>query len=118
MRIGIHAKAAFKYERTGIGEYVYQIIKHFAMLDESKQHEFLLYTPYLQKSDFFLPPHFRIQKLSRFSLSPEIQLSMKLLFHNPDSLFMPANFLPFIYPAKNTVTIHGLEFEYYPEAYS
>lgn len=118
MRIGIHAKAAFEYERTGIEEYVHQIVKHFAMLDESKQHTFLLYTPSPEKDDFFLPSNFKIQRLSRLPLSSEIQLSMRFLFSNPDVLFMPANFLPFICPKKSIVTIHGLEFEYYPDAYS
>ncbi len=118
MRIGIHAKAAFKYERTGIEEYVYQIIKHFAMLDESKKHSFLLYTPYIQKNNLYLPPHFKIKKLPGFPLSSETRLSIQLFINKPDILYMPANFLPSIYPSKNIVTIHGLEYEYYPEAYS
>lgn len=118
MRIGIHAKAAFKHERTGIEEYVYQIIKHFAMLDEAKQHSFSLYTPYIQESNFFLPNNFKIIQLPKFPFLSNIRLSMQLVLNKPDILFMPANFLPTFYPDKNVVTIHGLEFEYYPEAFS
>ncbi|OGD32387.1 hypothetical protein A3C91_05035 [Candidatus Azambacteria bacterium RIFCSPHIGHO2_02_FULL_52_12] len=118
MKIGIHAKAAFKYERTGIEEYVYQVIKHLAMLDESKQHSFALYTSYFSKNSFFLPGHFKVEKLYAPFLGMETRLSLKMFFSPPDVLFMPANFLPAIYPRNNVVTIHGLEFEYYPEAYA
>ncbi len=120
MKIGIHAKAAFKYERTGIEEYVYQVIKHLAMLDESKQHSFVLYAPFFSKNHFFLPEHFTVEKLYApfLGLGTEARLSLKMLFNPPDMLFMPANFLPRFHPRNNAVTIHGLEFEYYPEAYS
>lgn len=117
MIIGIHAKGAFKYERGGVDEYAYQLIKHFAMLDESKQHTFLLYTPYISRNTLYLPENFKIRKL----LMPFFGnggLSLKMLFNAPDLLFMPANFLPRVFPPKNVVTIHGLEFEYYPEAFS
>jgi len=44
MIIGINALAAFKQPRTGVEEYVYQLIKHLTELQESKKHSFILYT--------------------------------------------------------------------------
>ncbi|MBI1755063.1 glycosyltransferase family 4 protein [Candidatus Azambacteria bacterium] len=117
MVIGIHAKGAFKYERTGVEEYVFQLIKHFAMLDESKNHIFQLYTSHTHNT-LFLPYHFQVKRLYNPLFWTNGRLSLNMLFHPPDVLFMPANFLPLFYPRKNVVTIHGLEFEYYPEAFS
>lgn len=117
MIIGIHAKGAFKYERTGIEEYVYQIIKHFIMLDEAKNHIFRLFTP-SARSTLFLPPYFRIESLYSPFFWTQGRLSLTLMLQPPEVLFMPANFLPLWHPKKSFVTIHGLEFEYYPEAYS
>ena len=116
MIIGIHAKGAFKYERTGVEEYVYQLIKHFAMLDESIQHSFLLYTPFF-KNTLYLPNNFLVRRFYSPFFWTKFRLSMKMLFDAPDVLFMPTNFLPIFYPRCTVATIHGLEFEYYPEAY-
>lgn len=117
MVIGIHAKSAFKHERTGVEEYAYQIIKHFAMLDEAVGHTFLLYTPRFSKTGLFLPKNFVVKKMYSPFFWTKGMFSLKMLLSSPDVLFMPTNFLPAFYPKKNVVTIHGLEFEYYPEAY-
>ena len=118
MNIGIHAKGAFKKERTGVEEYVYQLIKHLTMLDESADHKFKLYTPTNSETDLYLPPNFKTEKLFSPFFWTKARLSLKMIFNSPDVLFMPANFLPVFYPKKNVVTIHGVEFEYFPEAYS
>lgn len=117
MIIGIHAKSVFKYERTGVEEYAYQLIKHIAMLDEAKKHIFLLYTPQFLKSGLFLPNNFAVKKMYSPFFWTNGMFSLKMLLNAPDVLFMPTNFLPMFYPKKNVVTIHGLEFEYFPEAY-
>jgi len=118
MIIGIHAKGAFQKERTGVEEYVYQLIKHLTMLDESADHKFKLYTPTNSETDLYLPPNFKTEKLFSPFFWTKARLSLKMIFNSPDVLFMPANFLPVFYPKKNVVTIHGVEFEYFPEAYS
>jgi len=45
MTIGINAAAAVKEPRTGVEEYVYQLIKHLTMLSPAREHRFLLYLP-------------------------------------------------------------------------
>lgn len=117
MKIGIHAKGAFRYERTGIEEYVYQLLKHFAMLDESTNHSFLLYTPYY-KDTLYLPDNFSVRRLRSLFFWTKFRLSIKMLVDAPDVLFMAANFLPLFYPRRTVATIHGLEFEYFPEVFA
>ena len=41
-----------------------------------------------------------------------------MLFFPPEVLFVPAHTVPFIHPKRTIVTIHGLEYEFCPEAYS
>ena len=117
MIINIHAKAAFKYERTGVEEYAYQLIKHLAMADEARKHTFFLYTPRVGRSDLYLPRNFVVKKMYSPFFWTRGVFSLKMLLSSADVLFMPTNFLPIFYPKKNVVTIHGLEFEHYPEMY-
>ncbi len=117
MVIGIHAKAAFKYQRTGVEEYVYQLVKHLAMLDESQQHAFHLYTPLLRGQQLYLPNNFSVRMLHRSLMGEQVALSLEMFLHAPETLFMPASFLPYVYPRNTVATIHGLEFKYYPEIY-
>ncbi len=119
MKIGIHTGSAFCSERTGVEEYVYQIITHIAKLKEQNEHEFILYVN-PKTADFIpqLPKNFKIKKLNSPFLWTKIRLSFELFFHPVDVLFLPANFLPFFYPKNTVTTIHGLEFEYLPKDYS
>jgi glycosyltransferase involved in cell wall biosynthesis len=41
-----------------------------------------------------------------------------MLFHPVDVLFVPAHTVPLLHPQKTIVTIHGLEYEFCPGAYS
>lgn len=104
MRIGISANLNLK-KKTGVGEYVYRIIKHLAMLKEGKQHQFFLYD----------------RKNLKWPLGigwTQIRLSWEILKNKPDALFVPAHTFPLIHPKKLIVTIQGLEFERAPKCYS
>lgn len=125
MNIHVNAFAAFKYPRTGVEEYTHQIIKHLAMLEESRKHRFILYKTQTYTEDDGqtlnnLPENFEIKKLS-WPLKgwTQIRLSCEMLKNRGDKdiLFTPAHVLPFIHPKNSIVTIHGLEYEYYPEMY-
>jgi len=41
-----------------------------------------------------------------------------MMKNKPDVLFVPSYAVPQIHPAKTAVTIHGLEYKYFPECYS
>ncbi len=116
MLIGINATAAFKQPRTGVEEYTYQLIRHLTMLEEARRHRFILYTH--NNSQFNLSKNFEIRQL-RWPLPmwTQIRLATEMSLHQPDVLFIPVHVLPLIHPKNSVVTIHGLEYEYYPEMY-
>lgn len=116
MKIGIDGSRAFLDQRTGIEEYSYQTIKHLAgKLDE---HQVVLYLRKKQVPDFDLPSNWRIKKIRLSRFWTQFGLSLELLIHPVDALFIPAHTVPMIHPENTVVTIHGLEFEVMPEAYS
>jgi len=133
MLIGINAVAAFKEPRTGVEEYTYQLIKHLTMLDESKRHRFILYSQgtvghggqgTVPKGQSFREGlSLRDSPLSikqlKWSLPmwTQVRLASEMLLHQPDVLFIPVHVLPLVHPQNSVVTIHGLEYEHYPEMY-
>ena len=45
-------------------------------------------------------------------------MSLEMLFRPVDILFVPAHTVPLVHPKNTIVTIHGLEYEFCPKAYS
>ncbi len=122
MVIGIHALAACNPARTGVEEYCFQLIRHMLALPESGRHRFILYVKsgqgkYAQKL-FSPPPFTRVQELASPVLWTQVRLSYEMMRRPPGALFIPAHVLPVWHPARSIVSIHGLEFEYFPEYYS
>ena len=116
MKIGIDASRAFLKKRTGIEEYSYQVIKH--LMSEISHEEVVLYMRPEQSPDFELPVTWRVRRLWAPRLWTQGRLSLEMLFHPPDVLFVPAHTVPLIHPKRTVVTIHGLEYEFCPESYS
>ncbi len=48
----------------------------------------------------------------------QMRLAYEVWRHKPDVLFIPVHVLPSGTPKKSVVTIHGLEYEYWPQSYS
>ncbi len=115
MIIGIDGSRAFLKERTGIEEYSYQVIKN--LVDKLNGHEVVLYIRKNQKVDFALPSNWKIKIVKWPFLWTQIGLSLELLWYPVDVLFISAHIVPLIHPEKTYVTIHGLEYEFVPEAY-
>jgi glycosyltransferase involved in cell wall biosynthesis len=103
MKIGI-ANSLNLEKRTGVEEYVYQILKHLPKIDEYRNHQFFLYDRENLKWPFG-------------KLWTQIRLSWEMLKNKPDVLFVPAHTFPFFCP-KLIITIHGLEYENVPQVYS
>ena len=116
MRIGIDASRAFLKDRTGIEEYSYQVIKN--LVNELKEHEIVLYIRKNQQVDFKLPKNWKIKTINFYYLWTQLGLSLEMLVHPVDVLFIPAHTVPIIHPKNTIVTIHGLEYEFCPDAYS
>ena len=116
MKIGIDASRAFLKQRTGIEEYSYQVIKH--LRKELQNEEVFLYVKNNQEIDFDLPKKWKVKKIYFPRFWTQLGLSLELLLHPIHILFIPAHVVPMIHPKNTVVTIHGLEFERAPEAYS
>ena len=104
MRIGIQVSSDLK-QRTGVGEYIYQLLKHLPEVDDYKNHHFFLYALKTLKWPF------------KWGWT-QIRLSWEMTKNHPDVLFVPVHTFPIIHPKKIVVTIQGLEFERVPECYS
>ena len=110
MQIGIDGSRAFFKQRTGIEEYSYQVIKH---LVETRQClvstvQVVLYLRKNQKIDFNLsadkaglPANWKIKVLKWPRFWTQFGLSLEMLLHPVDVLFIPAHVAPFIHPAHN-----------------
>lgn len=103
MRIGIQISSNLK-KRTGVEEYVYQLLKHLPEVDDYKNHQFFVYDRESLKWPF------------KWGWT-QIRLSWELLKNKIDVLFVPAHTYPLIHP-KLVVVIQGLEFERVPKMYS
>ena len=118
MLIGIDASRAFQKNKTGIEEYSYQVIKH--LRDILKDSEVILYcNPEVNiRPDFDLPKNWKIKNLRTPIFWTQVRLSLEMIFHPVDVLFVPAHTVPLIHPKNTIVTIHGLEYEFCPQAYA
>jgi len=122
MRIGIDGSRAFIKNRTGIEEYSYQVIKHL-IKEIGNEHRVILYIRKGQRSkindqNFLLSNNWEIKEINCPRLWTQLGLSLEMLFHPVDALFIPAHVVPWIHPQNTVVTIHGLEYEFCPQAYS
>lgn len=131
MVIGIDASRAFLSSRTGIEEYSYQVIKY--LRNELAEERVVLYvrkkngecgiengenTKSETISDFELPERWEVRELWGPRVWTQGRLALEMLLHPPDALFVPAHTVPWIHPKRTVVAVHGLEYEFCPEAYS
>ncbi len=123
MRIGIDGSRAFLKQRTGIEEYSYQVIKNLAyrqasLRDKFSNHEVFLYLRKGQEVDFDLEKNWKIKRINWPYLWTQLGLSLEMIFNRIDVLFIPAHVIPVIKAKKTVVVVHGLEYEFCPDAYS
>ena len=116
MKIGIDSSRAFVKNRTGIEEYSYQVVKH--LREELSDCNVILYLRRDQSIDFDLPKKWEIRRINFSRFWTQLGLSFEMFRRPIDVLFVPSHTVPFIHPKDTIVTIHGLEYEIMPEAYS
>jgi glycosyltransferase involved in cell wall biosynthesis len=114
--IGIDASRAFAKERTGIEEYSFQVLKK--LTSELEDAEVFLYTRNNEGPSFDLPKNWKIKKIKWPFFWTQLGLSLEMFFHPVDVLFVPSHVVPIIHPKNTIATIHGLEYEFFPEGYS
>jgi len=102
MKIGIQISSGLK-QKTGVEEYIYQLLRYLPKVDDFKNHQFFLYN----RENFKWP----------FKWGwTQIRLSWEMLKNKPDILFVPAHTYPLIHP-RLVIAIQGLEFEAAPKTY-
>ena len=120
MKIAIDASRINISKKTGTEYYSLEIIKNLLLVDSSKKNQYILYSrkPISKLLFEFSGNNFinKIISLPRFWT--QIGLAWKMLKDKPDILFVPSHAIPWIHPKKTVVVIHGLEYEYFPNAYS
>lgn len=110
--LGIDASRSTRNSPTGVERYSTEIIS--ALLKAcGEDYRVKLYTPQdLEAFPVALQRRIRLPRL--WSV---LRLSLELLLHKPDLLFIPAHVLPFFAPKRSFVTIHDVAYEKYPMAY-
>ena len=121
MLIGIHAKSLSERQPTGVGEYVRRLLQHMLELPEAREQQFRLYVDKcltFRVEGLVEDPWVGERRLGVFLLGTQGRLALELAWHAPDIFFTPQHVLPRTAPKKSVVTIHGLEFERFPQFYS
>lgn len=114
MLIGIDASRANRRLRTGTEWYAFHIIKNLIALD--RENRYILYInsePAKDLSDIvskYENVSFKQLKWIWPYFWTLARLSLEMLFHRPDVLFVPAHSLPLIRPKKTITTIHDIAF--------
>lgn len=118
MLIGIDASRAAKKQRTGVEEYTYQVIRHLALQD--RENNYILYTdqPLPVELKKKLPENWRVKVIPLFRLWTQWRLPQELRRDRPDVVWFPASAMSVGYRGNKVATIHGLEFEFFPESYN
>jgi glycosyltransferase involved in cell wall biosynthesis len=120
MVIGIEATHANKRERSGVGEYCFEIIQSLKKTIPSSERVVLYSNKPLIEPLSELPPNWEV-KILRWpfrKLWSQIRLSIHFLFRKqPDIFFAPGQLIPPICPKRTIVMIHDCAFLVYPKAY-
>jgi glycosyltransferase involved in cell wall biosynthesis len=115
MLIGIDASRATAVQRTGTERYSLNLIR--ALVAAGSEHRFRLYTNGPAETLRAMAANAELRALPFPRLWTHLRLSMEMLAHAPDVLFVPAHVLPLIHPQRSVVTVHDLGYLHYPEAH-
>jgi glycosyltransferase involved in cell wall biosynthesis len=122
MTIGIDASRANRVYKTGTEWYSYYLIKNFAEIDSVNQ--YILYSdqPFSEdlKEIIDVHPNFTGQVLRWpwqyfWTLG---RLTLEMIWHRPQVLFVPAHSIPFIHPRRTITTIHDIAFKKEEKVYT
>ncbi len=116
MLIGIDASRAASRAPTGTETYSRELIRALLALDCCNTYR--LYTREPIARDFFSSQsNVHVRPIPFPRLWTHLRLSLEMLTHPPDLLFVPAHVLPPIRPRRTIVTIHDLGHLHFPETH-
>ena len=120
MLIGVDASRYNYPEKTGVEYYSHQIINGLMEMADD-QHLVKLYSPTTLKIPKDIV-YTQTEITQRILVCPKLWtlvcLSLEMLRHKPDVLFVSSHVLPLILAKKSVITIHDLAFEYFKNAYA
>ncbi len=116
MIVGIDASRAISDMPTGTEVYSRELIRALLALDQKNFYR--LYTRQaIERECISASRNFETRAIPFPRLWTHGRLSLEMLMHPPDVLFVPAHVLPLIHPRRSVVTIHDLGDVYFPKAY-
>ena len=114
MVIGIDASRANRQRKTGTEWYSFYLIKNLAKLDHKNIYRLYVDDKPREELQEAIKdnPNFSIKLLNWpfYSFWTLGRLSLEMIIHRPDILFVPAHALPLFYPRKTITTIHDIAF--------
>ena len=117
MKIGIEAERANIAQKTGVEHYAAKLIENLAKIDSKNQYILYLRTE-PQEWILRLPKNFSYKVIPFPLFWTQLRISLEMLLHPVDVLFIPASAAPLIHPRKTVVTIHDLAWKYFPETFT
>ena len=115
MIIGIDASKAGEDQKTGVENFVYQLILHLIKIDSNNQ--------YLLFSNKPLPKELRSENFKEIYIPfpkfwNKLRLPMTLLKYKPEIYIQPSYAIPSFAPKKTIAVCHDLAWVKFPQAYS
>lgn len=120
MKIGIDVSRLASSQWTGVETYTYEIIRQL-MVQIPAEHTVELYTPQSVLHTLPTLPDNWQEKVLRWPpkrLWTHLRLSLRMVTHKPDVLFIPGHVMPLIHPKKTVAVIHDIAAKAFPESYS
>jgi len=120
MIIGIDASRANEDQKTGVGWYAYFLIQELKKVT-SGDIQVILYSRQPLKGELAELPEGWSSKVLEWwpsRLWTQVRLSIEMLFHPPDVLFVPAHVPPPIHPKKTVMMVHDVAALRFPQSYS
>jgi glycosyltransferase involved in cell wall biosynthesis len=116
MLIGLDISRLAVAKRTGTEQYTWALLGALGQLD--RHNRYRLYCNHPPASLPSLPDTFALRSILLPRLWTHGRLSLEMIMHAPDVLFVPAHALPIINAPRSVVTIHDLGYIYHPEAHT
>ncbi len=113
MVIGIDASRANLSQRTGTEWYSFYVIEELKRLIP-KEYSVVLYTKEGLKEELAALPENWSNKVLRWPfqlLWTQARLSIEMILHPPDLLYVPAHTIPILHPKKVVTVLHDIGFE-------
>ncbi len=114
MLIGLDASRANRPHKTGTEWYAFYLIKSLAAIDRHNCYRLYLDAPLSPELEATVKNNanfsFKFLKWPFRAFWTLGRLSLEMIFHRPDVLFIPAHTLPLVHPRRTVNTIHDIAF--------